>query len=78
MSDIIPAIHALGKAQREIAATVKELKNSILTLSEKASDKDSMPREKASQKESATIAGKDPEKTPSFITQEDFIAMLEK
>ena len=77
MSDIITAIHALGEAQKEIAAFVKELKNSISKPSEKASDKNCTPKEKASHEESAT-AGKGLEKTSSFVTQEDVIAMLKK
>ncbi|KAB2597442.1 S ribonuclease [Pyrus ussuriensis x Pyrus communis] len=36
MLDIIAAIHALGEAQKEIAASVKELKNSILKLLRKS------------------------------------------
>ncbi|KAB2617921.1 hypothetical protein D8674_013790 [Pyrus ussuriensis x Pyrus communis] len=53
MSNIIATIHALGEAQKEIVASVKKLKNSIPKLSEKASNKDCTPREKASQEESA-------------------------
>ncbi|KAB2635893.1 hypothetical protein D8674_026427 [Pyrus ussuriensis x Pyrus communis] len=48
MLDIITSIHAL-----EIAAFMKELKNSIPKPNEKASDKDCILREKASQEESA-------------------------
>ncbi|TQE10371.1 hypothetical protein C1H46_003968 [Malus baccata] len=48
MLDIIAAIHALGEVKKEINAFVKELKSSILKLSEKANDKDCTPREKAS------------------------------
>ncbi|KAB2612063.1 S ribonuclease [Pyrus ussuriensis x Pyrus communis] len=48
MSDIIVTIYALGEAQKEIFTTVKELKNSILKPSEKASVKDCTPREKCS------------------------------
>ena len=47
MPNIIAAIHALGKAQKEIAGSVKKLKNSISKPSEKASYKDCTPREKA-------------------------------
>ncbi|KAB2608649.1 hypothetical protein D8674_011817 [Pyrus ussuriensis x Pyrus communis] len=77
MPDIIIAIHALGEAQKESAASVKELKNSISKPSEKSSDKDYRPREKVSQEELAVATGKGPKKTPSFVTEEDVIAMLE-
>ncbi|KAB2615875.1 hypothetical protein D8674_022463 [Pyrus ussuriensis x Pyrus communis] len=78
MPHIIVTIHALGEAQKEIAASVKELKNSILKPSEKASDKDCTPKKKASQEESAAAAGKGPKKALFFVTHEDVIAMLEK
>ncbi|KAB2597331.1 hypothetical protein D8674_000251 [Pyrus ussuriensis x Pyrus communis] len=43
MPDINATIHVLGEAQKEIVASVKQLKNSIPKLSEKANDKDCMP-----------------------------------
>ncbi|KAB2609763.1 S ribonuclease [Pyrus ussuriensis x Pyrus communis] len=55
MPDIITTIHALGEAQKEI-------------LSEKPSDKDYMPKEKASQEESAAASANGHEKKPSFVT----------
>ncbi|KAB2614666.1 hypothetical protein D8674_021254 [Pyrus ussuriensis x Pyrus communis] len=76
--DIIAAIHALGEAQKQIVAFVKELKNLTPKPSEKTNDKDCTPREKVSQEKLAADVGKGPEKAPSFITQEDAIAMLEK
>lgn len=78
MLDIIAEIHALGEAQKEIVAYVKELKNSIPKLSEKANDKGYTPMEKISQEESAAATCKGFEKMPSFVTQENVIAMLEK
>ncbi|KAB2604354.1 hypothetical protein D8674_037781 [Pyrus ussuriensis x Pyrus communis] len=57
---------------------MKVLKNSILKPSEKANDKDCTLREKASQEESTAAAGNSLEKTPSFVTQENVIVMLEK
>ncbi|KAB2625908.1 hypothetical protein D8674_017568 [Pyrus ussuriensis x Pyrus communis] len=78
MPDIIAAIHALGEAPKEIAASVKELKNSIPKSSEKASDKDCTPREKTSQEELPAATGKSSEETLSFVTQEDVIAMLKE
>ncbi|TQE14151.1 hypothetical protein C1H46_000070 [Malus baccata] len=77
MLGITLTIHALGEAQKEIDAFVKELKNSIPRPSEKASNKNCTPRENASQEKLAAIAGKGSEKAPSFVTQEDVIAMLE-
>ncbi|KAM1733716.1 hypothetical protein ACFX11_019288 [Malus domestica] len=77
MLGITPTIHALGETQKEIDAFVKELKNSIPRPSEKASNKNCMPRENASQEKLAAIASKGSEKAPSFVTQEDVIAMLE-
>ncbi|TQE01296.1 hypothetical protein C1H46_013112 [Malus baccata] len=44
MPDIIVAIYALGKAQKEIVAFVKKLKNSILKPNKKASDNDCRQR----------------------------------
>ncbi|KAB2617367.1 hypothetical protein D8674_013236 [Pyrus ussuriensis x Pyrus communis] len=66
ISDIIVTIYALGEAQKEIFTTVKELKNSILKPSEKASVKDYTSREKCSQEKLVAALGKGPEKTPSF------------
>ncbi|TQD75075.1 hypothetical protein C1H46_039393 [Malus baccata] len=48
MPDIIASIHALGEAQKEIDASVKELKNSIPKPNENANDKDCTPMEMAS------------------------------
>ncbi|KAB2628853.1 hypothetical protein D8674_033648 [Pyrus ussuriensis x Pyrus communis] len=56
MPDIIVTIYSLGEAQKKIAVSVKELKNSISKPSEKVSDKDCTPREKAFQDESAAAA----------------------
>ncbi|KAM2824967.1 hypothetical protein COP1_034818 [Malus domestica] len=78
MLDIIATIYALSEAQKKIVVSVKELKNSIQKTNKKASDKDYIPSEKASQEKSATTAGKGHKKTPSFFTQENVITMLEK
>ncbi|TQE01768.1 hypothetical protein C1H46_012568 [Malus baccata] len=78
MLDIIAVIYALGESQKEIAAFMNELKNSTPKPNKKASDKAFRPRQKASYEELAIAVGKGPKKTPSFVTQKDFIGMLEK
>ncbi|KAB2612603.1 hypothetical protein D8674_034919 [Pyrus ussuriensis x Pyrus communis] len=65
MLDIIVAIHAL-------------VQNSISKPNEKASNKDCTPKENVSHEESTAIVGKGLEKTPSFVTRENVIAMLKK
>ncbi|KAM2174790.1 hypothetical protein ACFX1Q_034276 [Malus domestica] len=74
MLDIIAAIHALGETQKEIVAFVKELKNLIPKPIEKTMI---AMLEKAYQDELVVAVSKGLEKTPSFVTQEDVIAMLE-
>ncbi|TQE01852.1 hypothetical protein C1H46_012476 [Malus baccata] len=78
MLDIIAVIHALGEAQKEIVAYVKEMKNSIPKPNEKANDKGCTPRENISQEKSVVATSKGSKKMPSFVTQENVIVMLEK
>ncbi|CAL8089874.1 unnamed protein product [Prunus armeniaca] len=64
------AIHAMRETRREMADTIKELKSSV-----------SKPREeneRLQQEESAAARKGSEQKGPSFVTQEDTIAMLEK
>ncbi|KAB2600281.1 S ribonuclease [Pyrus ussuriensis x Pyrus communis] len=68
MLNVIATIHALGKAQKEIITYVKELKNLIPKPSEKTSDKDCTPKDKASHDRSTASAGKGPKKAPSLVT----------
>ncbi|CAL8168380.1 unnamed protein product [Prunus armeniaca] len=70
LTDLVATILAMGETQREMAEMIKELKNSAPKPSEE--------NEKHPQEESA-VAGKESEqKGPSFVTQEDVVAMLEK
>lgn len=55
MPCIIANIHALGEAQKEIATSVKKLKDSIPKPSEKINEKDYAQQEKTTHEES-TIA----------------------
>ncbi|CAL9020554.1 unnamed protein product [Prunus brigantina] len=60
----------MGETQREMMDTIKELKNAASKPSE---EDDRHPQEES------TAAGKVSEqKGPSFVTQEDVVAMLEK
>lgn len=70
LSDLIAAIHAMGEAQKEMADTIKELKNSVSKPNEE--------NERHPQEESAAAGKGSEQKGPSFVTQEDVIAMLEK
>ncbi|CAL8084592.1 unnamed protein product [Prunus armeniaca] len=70
ISDLIAAIHAMGKTQREMTDIIKELKSSVSKPSEE--------NERPPQEESAAARGRSEQKEPSFITHEDLIAMLEK
>ncbi|CAL9013008.1 unnamed protein product [Prunus brigantina] len=56
--------------QREMAETIKELKSSMPKPSEE--------NEKLPQEESAAAGKGSEQKGPSFVTQEDVVAMLEK
>ncbi|BFG41078.1 hypothetical protein CerSpe_273520 [Prunus speciosa] len=70
LTDLITAIQAMGETQREMMDTIKELKGSI----SKPTEENGHPQE-----ESAAAAGKGSEqKGPSFVTQEDVVAMLER
>ncbi|XP_021804720.1 uncharacterized protein LOC110749029 [Prunus avium] len=60
----------MGETQKEMADTIKELKSSVSKPSEE--------NEKHPQKESAAPGKGSEQKGPSFVTQEDVIAMLEK
>ncbi|CAL9005366.1 unnamed protein product [Prunus brigantina] len=60
----------MGETQREIVETIKELKSSVSKPSEEC--------ERPPQKESAAGGKGYEQKGPSFVTQEDVIAMLEK
>ncbi|CAL8998748.1 unnamed protein product, partial [Prunus brigantina] len=62
-------MQAMGETQREMMDTIKELKNAA----SKPSEDDRRPQEES------TAAGKGSEQRgPSFVTQEDVVAMLEK
>ncbi|KAI5350277.1 hypothetical protein L3X38_003168 [Prunus dulcis] len=70
LSDLVAAIHAMGKTQREMADTIKELKSSVAKPNE---ENEILPQEES------VAAGKGSEqKGPSFVTQKDVIAILEK
>ncbi|CAL8121217.1 unnamed protein product [Prunus armeniaca] len=70
LTDLVAAIRAMGETQREMAEMIKELKNSAPKLSE--------VNEKHPQEESAAAGKESEQKGPSFVTQEDVVAMLEK
>lgn len=69
MPYIIISIHAMGEAQKEIVALVKELNSSIPKLREKISEKNCTHKEKTLKEESAVV-GKSSENgnRPSFVT----------
>ncbi|KAI5334590.1 hypothetical protein L3X38_024723 [Prunus dulcis] len=69
LTNLVATIHAMGETQREMAETIKELKSSMPKPSEE--------NEKLPQKESAAAGKGSEQKGPSFVTQEDVIAMLE-
>ncbi|CAL9030219.1 unnamed protein product [Prunus brigantina] len=70
LTDLVAAIHAMGQTQREMAEMIKELKSSAPKPSEE--------NEKHPQEESAAAGKESEQKGPSFVTQEDVVAMLEK
>ncbi|CAL8988461.1 unnamed protein product, partial [Prunus brigantina] len=70
LADLLAAIHAMGETQKEMAEMIKELKNSAPKPSEE--------NEKQPQEESAAAGKESEQKGPSFVTQEDVVAMLEK
>ncbi|CAL2253871.1 unnamed protein product [Prunus armeniaca] len=70
LTDLVAAIRAMGDTQREMAEMIKELKNSA--------PKPSEVNEKHPQEESAAAGKESEQKGPSFVTQEDVVAMLEK
>ncbi|CAL8995236.1 unnamed protein product [Prunus brigantina] len=70
LADLVSAIHAMGETQKEMAEMIKELKNSAPKPSEE--------NEKQPQEESAAAGKESEQKGPSFVTQEDVVAMLEK
>ncbi|CAL2255378.1 unnamed protein product [Prunus armeniaca] len=68
--DLVIAIQAMGETQREMMETIKELNNSVTKPSEE--------NNRHPQKESAATGKGSKQKGPSFVTQEDVVAMLEK
>ncbi|CAL8136202.1 unnamed protein product [Prunus armeniaca] len=70
LTDLVAAIRAMGETQREMAEMIKELKNSA--------PKPSEVNEKHPQEESTAARKESEQKGPSFVTQEDVVAMLEK
>lgn len=70
LTDLITDIHAMRETQREMMDTIKELKSYVSKPSE---ENDRHPQE-----ESATAGKWFEQKGPYFVTQEDFVAMLEK
>ncbi|CAL8998917.1 unnamed protein product, partial [Prunus brigantina] len=69
LTDLITAMQAMGETQREMMDTIKELKNAAA----KSSEEDRRPQE-----ESAAAGKESEQRGPSFVTQEDVVAMLEK
>ncbi|CAL2232237.1 unnamed protein product [Prunus armeniaca] len=69
LSDLVAAIHAMGETQMEMANTIKKLKSSVA--------KRSKENERLLQ-ESVAAGNRSKQKGPTFVTQEDVIAMLEK
>ncbi|CAL8089316.1 unnamed protein product [Prunus armeniaca] len=68
--DLITAMQTMCETQREMMDTIKELKNAASKPSE---EDDRHPQEES------VVAGKgSKQKGPSFVTQEDVVAMLEK
>ncbi|CAL8098459.1 unnamed protein product [Prunus armeniaca] len=70
LSDLVVAIHAMGETHMEMTDTIKKLKSSVA--------KSSKENERLPQEESAATGKGSEQKGPSFVTQEDVIAMLEK
>ncbi|KAI5345277.1 hypothetical protein L3X38_013154 [Prunus dulcis] len=69
LPDLITAIHAMEKSQREIIETIKDLKNSVSNQNHK----NEAQREKTLLENSA-VAGRGSEhKETSFVTHEDYL-----
>ncbi|CAL9017726.1 unnamed protein product, partial [Prunus brigantina] len=69
LTDLITAMQAMGETQREMMDTIKELKNAASKSSE---------GDRRAQEESAAAGKESEQRGPSFVTQEDVVAMLEK
>ncbi|CAL2270332.1 unnamed protein product [Prunus armeniaca] len=69
LTDLITAMQAIGETQKEMMDTIKELKNAA----SKPSEEDRRPQE-----ESAAAGKGSEQRGPSFVTQEDVVAMLER
>ncbi|CAL9030475.1 unnamed protein product [Prunus brigantina] len=69
LSHLVASIHAVGETQREMTNTIKELKSSVAKRSKE---------NERLQQESVAAGKRSKQKGPSFVTQEDVIAMLEK
>ncbi|XP_062021382.1 uncharacterized protein LOC133737940 [Rosa rugosa] len=74
MMDLVRILTKFGDTQRELIQAVKELKNPVPAPKPVTEPNDT--REKVSQQESA--AKESEQKGPSFVTQEDVVAILEK
>ncbi len=70
LTDLITAMQAMGETQREMMDTIKELRNAVPKPSEENT--------RHPQDESAAAGKESEQKGPSFVTQEDVVAMLEK
>ncbi|CAL8998329.1 unnamed protein product, partial [Prunus brigantina] len=70
LTNLITAMQAIGETQRKMIFTIKELKN--------AASKPSEEDDRHPQEESAAAGKGSEQKGPSFVTQEDVVAMLEK
>ncbi|KAL6178758.1 hypothetical protein ACLB2K_050276 [Fragaria x ananassa] len=82
MSDLANILNSFGRTHREMVDTIKQLVSTIqATKPERPNNEEQ--REKVSHEESAVVkesaTAKEPDqRAPSFVTQEDVVAMLEK
>ncbi|KAL6189141.1 hypothetical protein ACLB2K_040531 [Fragaria x ananassa] len=82
-SDLTNILNAFGRTQREMVDTIKQLVSTIQATKPSEQPNNEEQQEKVSHEESAVVkesaAAKEPDKrAPSFVTQEDVVAMLEK
>ncbi|XP_024178185.1 uncharacterized protein LOC112184129 [Rosa chinensis] len=76
-ADLAHILSAFGRTQKEMVDTMKQLVNSISATKQLEQPNDGEQPQKVSHEDSAAKAS-DNQKAPSFVTQDDVVAMLEK
>ncbi|KAM5552842.1 hypothetical protein ABKV19_025189 [Rosa sericea] len=76
-ADLAHILSAFGRTQREMVDTMKQLVGSISATKQHEQPNDAEQPQKVSHEDSAAKAS-DNQKAPSFVTQDDVVAMLEK